>query len=704
MIHKDLPDDISFSQPITAEDAALVIRNMPDTLYRVDASGRLTYASPSAEALVGYSLDELIGRGVTELYMHPEKRGEFLQRLAEMNGQLNNYEVELRHKDGHGVWVLINVRNYHDAQGNVVGIEGLIRDITSRKLTEQALEYEREKVEVTLKAIADGVITTDLHGRIDYMNPMATTITGWQHDAARGLHITDVYNSAPDADDQESDNAVTECMRVGASIMAPNIRLLTRDDGTVFAVRESASPIRNHGNEIIGAVLIIHDVTHIREMSRQLAFQASHDAHTGLLNRRAFEERVLDALEDSQHHATRHVLCYLDLDQFKIINDTCGHIAGDEMLLRLSNTMQSLVRDGDTIARLGGDEFGLLLEDCPLERGVAVAENIRESIANYRFIWQEKIFEIGVSIGVVTLDKNSGDLTTALSKADNACFAAKDKGRNRVHIYREDDRGLSHQHREMHWAHEIQRGFQDNYFCLYTHEIVPLIGAGENAMGHSEILIRMDTGEELVPPMAFIPAAERYNLMPKIDRWVIQRALEHLESIHSLQPLSRIFSINLSGSSIAEVGFREFLLGVLDNYDVPGRNLCFEITETAAISNLNNAVRLIRMLTERGCQFALDDFGCGLSSFYYLRHLPVQFLKIDGSFVRDIHRDPINLSMVEAINNVGHVMGLKTIAEFVENAEILNKLREIGVDYAQGNVFGEPARWLCNGRRPPDAT
>jgi len=678
---------------LSAQDAELIIQNMRDTLYRVDVTGRLVYVSPSAEELTGYTTTELIGTPVSDFYMHPEKRGEFLERLNASNGALDNYEVELRHKQGHGVWVLINVRYFHDGNGNVAGIEGIIRDITSRKLTEQALEFEREKAQVTLKSIADGVITTDVRGHIEYMNPMASTITGWQAAAAKGIEIETVYHPVSDGEVvPEVSNPVTECLRSGESVMFANIRLLTRTDGREFAIRDSASPIRNQEGEIIGVVLIIHDVTHIRDMSQQLAFQASNDAHTGMLNRRAFEQRVLHALEGSHKHGEQHVLCYMDLDQFKIINDTCGHIAGDTMLVQLAHIMQSFVRDGDTIARIGGDEFGLLLENCPVERGVDIAEEIRESIANFRFVWQDKMFEIGISIGILVLEQTSGDLTEVLSKADSACFIAKDKGRNCVYIYHEDEKGLSPQHREMHWAHEIQRAFQENYFCLYTQEITPFAQGNER---HSEILLRINSGDEIVPPMAFIPAAERYSLMQKIDRWVIQKTLLQLTQLRSKQALDRIYSINLSGSTIADAGFCDFLLNTLGECEVPGKNLCFEITETAAISNLANAIRLINSVRELDCQFALDDFGCGLSSFSYLKNLPVQYLKIDGSFVRDIHQDRINLSMVEAINNIGHVMGLKTIAEFVENKAIFTRLEKIGVDYAQGNYVGIPERWHC---------
>ncbi|MEJ2361623.1 MAG: EAL domain-containing protein [Gammaproteobacteria bacterium] len=676
---------------ITAQDAELIIQNMRDTLYRVDVNGRLIYTSPSAEELLGYTPEELVGTPVADLYMYPEKREEFLSRIEQGEGYLDNYELELRHRSGSGVWVLINVRYFRNEHGNIAGIEGIIRDITSRKLIEQALDFEREKAEVTLKSIADGVITTDVTGRIEYMNPMACTITGWEPDMARGVEIKQVYHPVSDNELIQLSNPVLECLQTEQSVTYANIRLVMRQDGREFAIRDSASPIRNRDGELIGVVLIIHDVTHIRDMSQQLAFQASHDAHTGLLNRRAFEQRVLRALDESHKHGVQHVLCYMDLDQFKIINDTCGHTAGDSMLTQLAQTMQSFVREGDTLARLGGDEFGLLLENCTLQHGLEIAEDIRASIAGFRFVWQDKMFDIGISIGVVILEQDSGDLTDVLSKADSACFIAKDKGRNRVYIYREEEQGLSAQHREMHWAHEIQRAFLDNHFKLYAQDIMPLKPDG---IRHSEILLRIDNGEELVPPMAFIPAAERYSLMQKIDRWVIQNTLQRLKQMHQQQDLEQVYTINISGSSIADKDFAQFMLAALRDSGVPGGNVCFEITETAAISNMANAIRLIGSLRDKGCLFALDDFGCGLSSFSYLKNLPVQYLKIDGSFVHDLHKDQINYSMVEAINNIGHVMGLKTIAEFVESVPVLEKLQKIGVDYAQGNHIGMPRLWV----------
>jgi Amt family ammonium transporter len=688
------------SRQLTAQDAELIIQTMHDTLYRVDVSGCLIYASPSAEKLTGFSLQELIGKPVSDLYMHPERRDEFLQRLTDAGGRLNNYEVELRHKDGRGIWVLINVRQFHDQNGHVSGIEGIIRDITSRKLTEEALEYEREKAQVTLRSIADGVITTDLHGRIDYMNPMATTITGWKRAAAKGLAVEEVYQSTVDADDLDAANPVIECLRSGDNVMVANIRLLTRPDGKEFAVRESASPIRNRKGEIIGAVLIIHDVTHLRDMAKQLAFQANHDAQTGLMNRRAFERRIRQALDNSQRTGARHVLCYMDLDQFKVINDTCGHVAGDAMLTQLAGTMASLTRDNDAIARLGGDEFGLLLDSCPLERGIAIAEEIREAVASFRFVWRGKVFEIGVSIGLVVLQQSSGDVTDVLSKADAACFVAKDKGRNRLHVYREEEKGVRHPERQMHWANEIQRAFREDLFCLYTQDSVALAG-NDAAAPLREILIRMDNGNEVIPPMAFLPAAERYQLMTKIDRWVVQRTLERLSALHRREALDGVYSINLSASSIADSGFAGFLYSALNDSGLPGEHLCFEIAETAAISNMSGASALVGKLTEQGCRFALDDFGCGLSSLHYLRRLPVQYLKVDAHLIRNVHEDPISLSMVGAINTVAHTMGMKTVAKFVESAEILASLRGIGVDYAQGNTIGIPKPWL---QRPGDSS
>ncbi len=678
---------------ISAADAELIIKNMEDTLYRVDTTGCLSYVSPAAEQLTGYSIAELLGKKVTDLYMHPEKRSEFLQLLSQSGGHLNNYEVELKHKQGHGIWVLINVRNTYDNDGNVAGIEGLIRNITRYKQAEQALNEEREKALVTLHSIADGVITTDIDGRIEYINPMAQTICGWSLESARGRKIETVFNPSTDEGDEDIEHPVYTCLRRGESIDVPLIRSLTCRDKQEFAIRESVSPISDSHGNIIGAVLVIHDITRIRDMSRQLSYQATHDAHTGLTNRREFERRLAHAIEQSQQQDMEHVVCYLDLDQFKIVNDTCGHIAGDALLKRLASTLHAQVRENDTFARLGGDEFGILIENCPLDQGTRVAENILNTVNSFRFSWNNKLFEIGVSIGLACIDNHSQGVTEVLGMADSACFIAKDQGRNRIHVFQTDDAALNKQREEMHWSYKIKHALEQNEFTLYCQPLRCVNSSCPDFPQYTEILIRLHQHDKIIPPMAFIPAAERYSLMQQIDRWVVKNFFAALRKCPGPGDNRQIFAINLSGASINNNDFLGFVISELENSHANPECICFEITETAAISNLEFAKRFMQILKGMGCSFALDDFGSGLSSFNYLKHLPVDFLKIDGSFVRELGNDVVSQAMVESINKVGHIMGLKTIAEYAENQALVDMLTEIGVDYVQGFAISRPGPW-----------
>jgi len=687
------PEGHDMQDPHPAFPHTEYINTMGDTFYRVDTQGYLTYASQSAEQLTGYPINELIGIQVTDLYMHPEKRADFLHKLSLAKGALNNYEVELKHKDGHGVWVLIHVKYTYDEHQTVTNIEGLIRDITRYKKTELALNAEREKALVTLHSIADGVITTDINGKLEYLNPAAERITGWKLEAARGRMIDEVFSPRADGDDDEFMHPVHACLEQGKNITPPLIRLLTGSDQREFAIRESVSPIRDSTGVCIGAVLVFHDVSEIRNMSRQLSYQATHDAQTGLINRCEFEKRLNLAIQRCHQHEEEHVLCYLDLDQFKLVNDTCGHIAGDELLKRLACTMQTMIRDKDTFARLGGDEFGLLIEKCSLDDGIRIAEDIRNAINNFRFSWDEKLFEIGASIGLVCLEKNSLGVNDVLSMADAACFIAKDHGRNRIHVFQADDAAINKQNNEMHWSYKIKHALEQDEFILYS-QSVQCIGTGSaDYPAYTEILVRMQHQGKTILPMAFIPAAERYNQMLQIDRWVVSNFFAKLKQYPKKSTDKQLFAINLSGNSINNKDFLSFIISELEQSQVNPACICFEITETAAISNLDYAKRFILILKGMGCSFALDDFGSGLSSFNYLKYLPVDFLKIDGSFVREVHHDIVSHSMVESINKVGHVMGLKTIAEYVENQDIINSLKEIGVDYVQGFGISMPEPW-----------
>lgn len=555
--------------------------------------------------------------------------------------------------------------------------------------SETALYQEKERAEVTLYSIGDAVITTDESGCIDYLNPVAERLTGWSLEDVQGRLISQAMRLVNENSREPVANPVELCLKCGEILELADHTLLIRDDGEEVAIADSAAPIRDRSGSIIGAVMVFHDVGHARKLARQLSYQATHDALTGLYNRRAFEEQLKGALESAREEEREHALCYLDLDQFKVVNDTCGHIAGDEMLKQLAHLLQSKVREADVLARLGGDEFGVLLRYCSLDQAHSVAEDLRRTVRDFRFVCEDHSFETGVSIGVVSVTGQAHTLTEIQSAADVACYAAKEAGRNRVHVYVPDDRELQQRQGEMRWVSRIHKAMAENRFMLYCQPILP-VDPHSGLVPHYEFLLRIqgEDGQE-VPPMAFIPAAERYNLMPMIDRWVVQNVLRNVA--HAMPSLEGVvWTINVSGRSLGDEDFLQMVSDEIEAAEIPGRQICFEITETAAIANLRRAARFIKMLKARGCRFALDDFGSGLSSFAYLKNLEVDYLKIDGGFVRDIATDPIDRAMVEAINSVGHVMRIRTIAEFVENQDILAVLRELGVDYAQGYGIARP--------------
>jgi len=553
-----------------------------------------------------------------------------------------------------------------------------------------ALFKEKERAEVTLHSIGDGVITTDAYGKVEYLNPVAVTLTGWKLEEARGRPVTQIMCLIDETTREPVENPVARCLREGTVVALADHAALVRRDSQELAIADSAAPIRDHAGAIIGAVMVFHDVAHARRMAQQLSYQASHDALTDLFNRVEFERQLQEALDGARNERRQHVLCYLDLDQFKIVNDTCGHVAGDELLRQITTILQGKIRDTDVLARLGGDEFGILLKYCDPQHARYIADSVCLAVKDFRFVWGEHSFESGVSIGLVTITEDSQSVSDALSAADVACYAAKDKGRNQTHMYQPDDRELQQRRGEMQWVSRIRRAIDEDRFRLYYQTIVPLNPHGGRET-HRELLIRLlDEEGKLVPPMAFIPAAERYNLMPDIDRWVIRNSFKLLGPQFS-GDCDWICTINLSGQSLCDESFLSFVARQVELSGVNPDRLCFEITETAAVANLAKASRFISVLKEMGCRFALDDFGSGLSSFAYLKNLKVDYLKIDGSFIKDMMTDPIDHALVDAINQIGHVIGIQTIAEFVENTEILEAVRKLGVDYAQGYGVAKPA-------------
>ena len=562
----------------------------------------------------------------------------------------------------------------------------LQKEIAERRRAEKTLFDEKERIRVTLASIGDAVVTTDVAGRLDYLNPSAERLTGWSKDEAADQLLCQVFNIIDESSRDPVEDPMQRCFQDGQIVgLATNTLLICRD-GQERSIDYSASSIHDHEGTTVGAVLVFRDVTEARRAARQLSYHASHDALTGLVNRREFERRLERILATSAPEES-HAVVYLDLDQFKVINDTCGHVAGDELLRQVGSILAAQVRKRDTVARLGGDEFAALIEHCQQEQVLRIAHKMREALQDFRFVWQDRGFTIGASIGLVPIEPGVDTLASVFRAADSACYAAKEQGRNRLHVYTRDDQELAQRHGEMQWVLRIQEALADNRFVLFYQPIIPL---DRSDRPHGEVLLRLlNRDGTLILPSAFIPAAERYNQMQTIDRWVIRTVFTVLRDPDVVPP-SACVAINVSGQSLGDQHFLEFVEQQVEEEAVPIERICFEITETAAISNLGHAMRFFSALKQRGCRFALDDFGSGLSSFAYLKSLPVDFLKIDGSFVKDMAQDPIDRAMVEAIHRIGYVMGIKTIAESVENARILTQLIAIGVNYAQGYEVGKP--------------
>ncbi|MFB3100107.1 MAG: EAL domain-containing protein [Gammaproteobacteria bacterium] len=527
------------------------------------------------------------------------------------------------------------------------------------------------------------LFTTDIDGKVLSINQFGAKQSGYTFDELVGHSLLDIIHD-------EDKEIVLENIKISPSqqeeIHNLKIRLVHKNGSILWVKNITRSITSDDGKKTI--LIMCENITEEQILAEQLNFHASHDALTGLVNRREFEQRAERLLSTVRQEQGEHALCFMDLDQFKVVNDTCGHTAGDELLRQLSSLLEQNVRHRDTLARLGGDEFGVLMEHCSLDGALRVATSLQNAIQDYQFSWEGHTFKVGVSMGLVPITETTANLTELLKQADAACYIAKDKGRNRIHVHHADDSELAQRHGEMQWVTRLHQALEEDRFCLYAQTIVPLDGSTDK---HYELLIRMvDAKGEIIPPGAFLPAAERYDLISKIDRWVIDNAFGLLADNPVFLSQINFISINLSGQSLTSPGILEFIITQLDESGIGGEKICFEVTETAAISNLSGAVKFISTLRGLGCRFALDDFGSGLSSFGYLKNLPVDYLKIDGMFVKDIVDDPIDRAMVKSINDIGHVMGMKTIAEFVENDEIKGMLRLIGVNYAQGYGIGKP--------------
>ena len=570
------------------------------------------------------------------------------------------------------------------------GAEDQLR--TERLQASEQLFAAQERAHVALQSIGDAVITADMSGLIEFMNPVAKKLLGWTDDAT-GVPIGIVFRTISHSDESRADPVISAMRNGQVFPIEPSTYLVNRNLHEI-AIDGSVAPLRNHCGESSGCVVVFRDSTEASALHSRLEHQAQHDMLTGLYNRYRFEESLNELIGSVQNNDSRHAMLYMDLDQFKIINDTCGHLVGDQLLKQVSELLGSRTRVTDTLARLGGDEFALLLKNCSLITARDIAESISEFIREMRFSWDEKLFKVGVSIGLVEITAKTESADAVMSAADVACYAAKEKGRNRIHVMEAGDSLLTERRGEMDWASRITHALDHNQFVLYKQAVVP-VTPGQDEGDHFEVLVRLqEPNGKIVPPGAFIPAAERYQLMSSIDRWVIHNTLRLLSQNRDVLQKTSSCAINLSGNSLSESGLLDFIKSQVRKFDIPFSKLCFEITETSAIADLANVRKLIDNLHNYGCRFSLDDFGSGLSSFAYLKELPVDYLKIDGYFVKDIVYDSMDLAMVEAINQVGHAMDIRTIAECVENEEILQLLRDIGVDYAQGYGIEKPSPLL----------
>ena len=562
-----------------------------------------------------------------------------------------------------------------------------------RRDAEAKIHQQKELAEVTLDSIGEAVITTDREQNITYMNPIACQLTGWDADTALNLPLEEVVIIVSESNHSEINSSVFECLNKKCLIEYSEPMLLLSNNSNEYSIETSASPLKNHDGEIIGAVLVFINTTHIRNLSRKMEFQASHDSLTELINRREFERQLEKAINLTQENNLQHALCYMDLDQFKIVNDTCGHIAGDQLLCELSKLMPHSIRSSDCLARLGGDEFGVIMFDCSIDDAKTIADNLRTSVKDFTFTYDNKIFGIGVSIGLVPITKDNGSLQDIMKRADASCYIAKDLGRNRIHIYAEDDAEITKRSGEMQWLTRIQDALKNNHFRLVIQKVTSI---KNEHLPHYEVLLRMNGKDGVViSPLAFLPAAERYNMMPVIDRWVISTAFRNI-SHERCNNRKRIYNINLSGQTLRDNSIVKFIHDQFNIYNIPAEMICFEITETAVISNLGIAIDLVNKIKAMGCMFALDDFGSGLSSFSYLKNIPVDFIKIDGEFIQNIASDSMDKAIVSAINSIVHEMGLKTVAEYVENENILGLLDNLNIDYAQGYVIEKPKPWLLD--------
>ena len=670
-------------------------RTLPEVVLVHDE--RILLANDSAANLIGLEPDQLEGRDVADL-VKPAYRALFRKTMADrLAGESAPRRLEIQLIDGaeRGLWV--------EAQSSLIEYRGnnailtIARDVSYRKSLEVSLSRSKRQAQYTLESISEGVITTDNQGRIDYMNRAAESMTGANRDNASGHKLGELFSLIDEADRRPLGDPVERCLSMRRRVNMGRRALLVSGDGEhEHSVEITASPVRGPANSISGTVVVFHDVSEIRGLTRQMSYQATHDALTGLINRREFERRLQEALDSAHAEEGVHIIFYMDLDRFKAVNDSCGHLAGDNMLREVAALIKDQVRDSDFVGRLGGDEFGTLLIGCPIDKARQIATDICNAVADYRFVWQDKIFNIGISIGLVEITHASVALQDILSAADSACYVAKQRGRGQVHVYSARDEAIARERGDIQWLRQLQEALHESKFELAMQPILAT-GAGNDSGPAAEVLIRMpDEHGRHANSADFLRSAERYQMMPQIDRWVVNAALAAINSGEIKLASRRSCAINISGQTLGDEGFLGFVVEALDHSGVSPSSICFEVTESAISSNLQHAQRFIEVLHGIGSEFALDDFGSGLGSFSSLKHLPVDYLKIDGTYTRNLSSDPVNQEMVAAMIKLARTMEFRVVAEQVEEQEDFDWLRGVGIDFVQGN-FVDPPTTLGSG-------
>jgi diguanylate cyclase (GGDEF)-like protein/PAS domain S-box-containing protein len=644
----------------------------------------IRYANPAAEALLSGG-GPLAGRRLADIVRADQHEAFEAWMNARRAGRLSALQIGLLNVDTQPIECELTGVPSPSGSGVVctmVRATGADRSATRAQGAQPS--------EVALDSISEGIVTTDMRGQIDYLNLAAETLLGCERDRARGRRLGELVTLVDESDRRAFGDPVARCLEEGRQVdLGRRALLVSRSSGKEFSIELKASPILSAGPQAGGCVVVLHDVSESRGITRQMSYQASHDPLTGLVNRREFECRLDEALK-SGRSGSGHVLCYLDLDRFKAVNDSSGHTAGDNMLRELAGILKEKIRDSDVVARVGGDEFGLLLIGCPLEKARQIADDVCAAIRDYRFVWRDRIYSVGASIGLVQIGPESGSIEDTLGAADSACYVAKQQGRGRVHVYSARDEAVARQRGEIAWLQRLQAALKDNLFELYLQPIVAVTGKPE--LGPAcEVLLRLRDAEgNESKPADFLQAAERYHLMPTLDRWVLQAAFAAVGAGVLKLPKGRSVAVNVSSQTLADPQFLEFVVECLDRSGVQPDQVCFELSESSVAANLSHGARFIAVLHGLGCQFALDDFGSGLGSFANLKQLSMDYLKIDGSFIRNLGTDDVSAAMVKAIIELAGSLGIKVIAEHVETEQALAMLRAAKVDFVQGYAVGRP--------------